>query len=56
VRAAYARHIGEAAWTSFVESLIAASPEFAALWATHDVVGPGTRLKTFVLDDNRTIR
>ena len=46
-RAAFARHLGEPAWTGFVRRLSAASPEFARMWATHDVAGPSTRLKLF---------
>lgn len=46
-RAAFARHLGEPAWTAFVRRLCAASPDFARLWATHDVAGPSTRLKLF---------
>jgi transcriptional regulator with XRE-family HTH domain len=48
VRAAYARHLGEAAWTTFVDRLCSASGEFAALWAQHDVAGPETRVKIFI--------
>jgi hypothetical protein len=39
VRGAFARHVGEPAWSEFVRRLSAASPEFAAMWATHDVAG-----------------
>jgi len=46
-RAAFARHLGEPAWTAFVRRLTAASPDFARMWATHDVAGPSTRLKLF---------
>jgi transcriptional regulator with XRE-family HTH domain len=46
-RAAFARHLGEPAWPAFVRRLSAASPEFAQMWATHDVAGPSTRLKLF---------
>jgi transcriptional regulator with XRE-family HTH domain len=46
-RAAFARHLGEPAWTGFVRRLSAASPDFARMWATHDVAGPSTRLKLF---------
>jgi hypothetical protein len=56
VRAAYGRHLAEPAWTSFVDSLVAASPEFAALWATHDVVGPVTTVKTFIYESGRPVR
>jgi transcriptional regulator with XRE-family HTH domain len=51
-RAAFARHLGEQSWTAFVRRLSAVSPEFARMWANHDVAGPSTRLKIFqhVLD------
>jgi hypothetical protein len=46
-RATFARHIGEPTWTGFVRRLSAASPDFARMWATHDVAGPSTRMKLF---------
>jgi transcriptional regulator with XRE-family HTH domain len=46
-RAAFARHLGEPSWTGFVRRLCAISPEFAELWANHEVAGPGDQLKTF---------
>ncbi len=42
LRAAYGRHVGEAAWTKFVRRLQAASPEFSKLWAQHEVASPTT--------------
>jgi transcriptional regulator with XRE-family HTH domain len=47
LRGAYGRHLGEPAWTQFVRRLQSASPEFARLWAAHDVAGPGPYLKVF---------
>jgi transcriptional regulator with XRE-family HTH domain len=47
LRAAYARHLGEPAWTGFVRSLQAASPHFARLWAEHEVASSATYLKVF---------
>ncbi|MCC5578775.1 helix-turn-helix domain-containing protein [Microtetraspora sp. AC03309] len=47
LRAAYARHMGEPAWTGFVRRLSAESPDFAAMWATHDVARQGSRMKIF---------
>jgi transcriptional regulator with XRE-family HTH domain len=47
LRGAYGRHVGEPAWTKFVRRLQAASPEFARLWAQHEVAGPTTYLKIF---------
>jgi transcriptional regulator with XRE-family HTH domain len=46
-RAAFGRHVGEPAWTSFVRRLSTASPEFARTWANHDVAGSSSRLKFF---------
>ncbi|GAA5181765.1 helix-turn-helix transcriptional regulator [Rugosimonospora acidiphila] len=46
-RAAFARHLGEPSWTGFIRRLAAASPEFARMWANHDVAGPGTQTKVF---------
>lgn len=47
LRAGFGRHLGEPAWTEFVHALSAASPEFATMWATHDVARPGNRMKIF---------
>jgi len=47
LRGAYGRHIGEPAWTGFVRRLEAASPEFAWMWAQHEVAGPASHLKIF---------
>ncbi|MGE5132179.1 MAG: helix-turn-helix transcriptional regulator [Gemmatimonadota bacterium] len=47
LRASYARHIGEPAWTSFVRRLQAASPYFARLWDQHEVASAATYLKVF---------
>jgi transcriptional regulator with XRE-family HTH domain len=46
-RAIYARHVGEPEWTEFVADLSAASEEFAALWATHEVAEPMPQIKSF---------
>ena len=47
LRTAYARHVGEPGWTGFVRRLQAASPEFARMWAEHEVASPATYLKIF---------
>ncbi|WFB09628.1 helix-turn-helix transcriptional regulator [Streptomyces sp. LX-29] len=47
LRSAYGRHVGEPAWEDFVRGLSAASPRFAELWRSGDVVEPGPRVKTF---------
>jgi hypothetical protein len=46
-RGHFARHVGEPVWTDFVRRLSAASPEFAAMWATHDVAGPRQQVKIY---------
>ncbi|MET9722618.1 helix-turn-helix transcriptional regulator [Streptomyces zaomyceticus] len=47
LRGAYGRHVGEPAWEEYVRALAEASPEFARLWRSGDVVPPGTRVKVF---------
>ncbi|MFE4172672.1 helix-turn-helix transcriptional regulator [Streptomyces sp. NPDC056909] len=47
LRGAYGRHVGEPEWESFVRRLSAASPHFAELWESGDVIPPGPRVKTF---------
>jgi transcriptional regulator with XRE-family HTH domain len=47
LRAAYGRHVGEPAWTGFVRRLQAASPDFARMWAEHEVANPATYVKLF---------
>jgi len=47
LRAAYGRHVGDPAWTGFIRRLEAASPEFAAMWATQDVAQPTSYAKVF---------
>ena len=39
LRGLMAEHVGDATWKSFVARLRAASPEFAELWARHEVRG-----------------
>jgi len=46
-RGHYGRHVGEPAWTGFIERLQAVSPRFAKLWAEHDVASPVTYIKIF---------
>jgi hypothetical protein len=45
LRAAFAQHLGEPAWTEFIRQLGAASPDFAVLWARHDVAKPAMSIK-----------
>ncbi len=47
LRAAYGRHVGEPAWTGFIQRLHAASPQFAQMWERHDVAAPASYLKIF---------
>ncbi|MEV0121581.1 helix-turn-helix transcriptional regulator [Streptomyces sp. NPDC050703] len=47
LRNAYGRHVGEPEWEGFVHRLSAASPYFAELWASGNVITPGPRVKTF---------
>lgn len=47
-RAAMAEHVGEPTWKCLVTRLHQASPEFADLWAHHDVAGPETVTKRFL--------
>jgi transcriptional regulator with XRE-family HTH domain len=47
LRAAYGRHVGDPAWTGFIRRMEAASPEFAAMWATQDVAQPASHVKVF---------
>src|SRR5664279_3886525 len=47
LRALMADHVSDRAWKSFVSRLRAASPEFAELWARHDVSGIENKEKRF---------
>jgi transcriptional regulator with XRE-family HTH domain len=44
-RAAMAEHVAEPAWKALVARLHRASPEFAEMWARHDVRGPESSVK-----------
>ena len=46
-RAAMAEHVAEPAWKGLVARLHRASPEFAEVWARHDVQAPESRVKRF---------
>ncbi len=48
LRARFAQHLNEPRWTGFIKRLIAASPEFAEMWARHEVANPGTSTKHFL--------
>ncbi|MFB7335278.1 helix-turn-helix domain-containing protein [Streptomyces adustus] len=47
LRSSYGRHVGEPAWELFIRRLSAASPHFAEVWASGEVIPPGPRIKTF---------
>jgi transcriptional regulator with XRE-family HTH domain len=47
LRGLYADHVSEPAWKSLVARLRAASPEFAELWARHDVRGIENKRKRY---------
>ena len=47
-RSAMAAHVGEADWRNLVNRLLAASPEFRALWERHDVQGVENQTKRFL--------
>ncbi|MET7761798.1 helix-turn-helix transcriptional regulator [Streptomyces sp. NPDC005336] len=46
-RAAMAQHVAEPAWKALVKRLEDASPEFREIWARHEVVRPGDKIKVF---------
>ncbi|MFC1409843.1 helix-turn-helix transcriptional regulator [Streptacidiphilus sp. N1-12] len=47
LRAGYGRHVGEPYWEDFIRDLLAASPDFARLWAQQDVAAFSIRQKVF---------
>src|SRR5580693_9000139 len=47
LRAAYGRHVGDPAWTHFIRRLEGLSPQFAEIWAAHDVATPSSHTKRF---------
>jgi transcriptional regulator with XRE-family HTH domain len=51
LRAAYGQHVGDPEWEEDVRRLTALSPEFAELWARHEVAGPELRVRRFLLPD-----
>jgi transcriptional regulator with XRE-family HTH domain len=55
-RTLFGRHVGEPAWVELVRRLSAASPEFARMWAAHDVAPPSTRMKIFRYTPGRPLR
>jgi transcriptional regulator with XRE-family HTH domain len=47
LRTEYVKHIGDPRWEDDIRRLCERSPEFAELWARHEVAGPDTRVRTF---------
>jgi hypothetical protein len=47
LRVLMGEHVGDASWKSFVNRLTAASPEFAELWARHEVRGFENKAKRY---------
>jgi hypothetical protein len=41
LRSNYANHVGEPHWVELIDTLCAASAEFARLWADHPIADPG---------------
>jgi transcriptional regulator with XRE-family HTH domain len=56
LRGTYGYHVGEPAWETFIQRLIQASEEFAAMWESGDVAPPGPRPKTFRHPDVGEVR
>jgi transcriptional regulator with XRE-family HTH domain len=51
LRAEYAKHVGEPEWEEDIRRLEEHSPDFAELWARHEVAGPAERVRQFVHPD-----
>jgi MmyB-like transcription regulator ligand binding domain/Helix-turn-helix domain len=56
LRAAFAQHLREPAWTGFIRRLSAASPDFAKLWARHEVANPESHVKHYLHPDAGLLR
>jgi transcriptional regulator with XRE-family HTH domain len=48
MRAAYAKHVGDAEWEEDIRRLCGLSREFADLWARHEVADAEPRTRTFI--------
>jgi len=55
-RSAMAEHLAEPGWTTLLERMLAESPDFAALWERHDVLGPETGCKRFLRPETGMLR
>lgn len=49
VRADYGAHVGDQEWDEDIRRLVDAGPEFAELWARHEVAGPEVCTRRFDL-------
>jgi transcriptional regulator with XRE-family HTH domain len=56
LRANYAAHLGDPEWEEDIRRLGELSPEFAQLWARHEVSEPEARLRIFLDADLRELR
>jgi hypothetical protein len=56
LRASFAQHLNEPAWTDLIERLSAASPQFAELWTRQEVAKPGSAAKHFLHPDAGLLR
>jgi len=55
-RSAMAEHLAEPCWKHLLQRLLDTSPEFAALWERHEVLGPETGCKRFLHRDVGLLR
>jgi transcriptional regulator with XRE-family HTH domain len=51
LRAEYGRHVGDPEWEEDIRRLTDLSPQFAELWARHEVAEPAMRVQRFVHPD-----
>ena len=51
LRAAYGQHVGDQEWEEDIRRLADLSPEFAGLWARHEVAEPAARTRRFLHAD-----
>jgi transcriptional regulator with XRE-family HTH domain len=49
-RSAMAEHVAEPAWKHLLARLLDCSPEFAQMWQRHEVLGPETGCKRFLIE------
>ena len=56
LRAGYGAHVGEPDWEEDLARLSRICPEFAELWARHEVAEPQTRMRRIVHADAGEVR